>query len=186
MIKQAFEIKGGEQFAKLGEQFVKATQEELRSALEDTLEEGKKILRDSIARANANFTEKLSESVTSKIHGLSQFNWNVWGEVTFDKPGSDYSQEADKGAGPDPSVSLAKIRAWVRHKGLEPSAAYPITRQLRLKGTAVSKWSKFGRTSFMDKAERLVDKEAKKQYEKAMARVQRRMDSYASDSSRRT
>lgn len=187
MANIGFQITGGEQFSTLGQDFEKIFREELSAALKETLKEGKDIVKATIREANAVASGGLLNSVTALINSLSDYKWQLAGEIKFLPPADEYAAEADKGRGPrrgkGNSDFLERIIAWVSIKGLEPNLAYPIARSINARGTNIAAWSRYNRKSFIDTATARVDAEAKLQYNRALERIQRRLDANANNNS---
>ncbi len=190
MAEDKFKLTGGEQFDRMAAEFEPIVKEELFTALQDTLKEGKKIVQSSIKDANAVASGTLFRSVTALIDSLSSYSWNAIGEIGFAPPADEYAEAADQGQGPgaksrEPDF-VKRIIAWVAVKGIDRDLAYPIARSINIHGTNVGGWSQYGRTPFLRNATIGVDAEAKRQFEKVADRIQKRLDANANNNSTST
>jgi hypothetical protein len=162
---------------------------EARKALNDSLREGKKAMRQEIINSNAVAHKTTLNSVSSKIDSLSTKNWVYQGDIYFKGLSELRVSFADTGRGPGKfdekhgkrskitsSDFYLAILAWTGKKGLDKRSVYPIMRSLTRHGTNHNgAWAKHKRKPFLADGTIAIEKIFKEHFDEAAERIARKM-----------
>ena len=149
-------------------QAVQIVDEELRKALAETLQYGKRIVRREIKRTGAVATGKLRDSVATQIQRTVAGSWIYSGDVYFKPPAGEYAYYADQGRRRGGQPPSDKILLWMRAKGIDEKYLWPIIKTIASSGT-------FEKHDFMEDSVAYTDVVAKQNYEAAAKRIQQRL-----------
>lgn len=149
-------------------QAVQIVDEELKKALADTLQYGKRIVRREIKRTGAVASGKLRDSVATQIQRNVAGSWIYSGDIYFRPPASEYAYYADQGRRKGKQPPADKIRLWMQVKGIDEKYLWPIIKTIAREGT-------FERHDFMEDSVAYTDVAARQNYEAAARRIQQRL-----------